>query len=196
MMWVNGVEKQVRPSRKVIECDFTQSDCWFWNYYWRNNTTHTPWRDSWWLYIQSSYNSGAVTWAIPSSIYSIWNLQKVEIELYSDWVGNWWGLSGYNDSNWLSRVWGNGSRSTWAIESTWTGSMVSTSVPTPAGWYTLTIDIANWVVYTSTSSSQQTLSQTAIDSILNKWASWELYLCVMKWNANYTSYLRKATFYF
>lgn len=184
---------EYKSSWHVIECDFTQSDCWFWNYYWRNNTTHTPWRDSWWLYIQSSNDSWTANWKIPQSIYSKWTLKKIVIELYSQWNWNGWWIAIISSDSPCTRTRWNLSQLNWTIESNWSWSS-SIWTQNPAWWYIFTIDLEKWEAYTDKSSNKLSIS-SHVTTIRSNFSSWNLALCVMKWNSSYTSYLRNATFY-
>lgn len=86
-MWVylypSGTETELKNAYigEVYECDFTQSDCWFTL---KQNSEWSYGRDSRWFYVYNGNTSSSSTlaltwWKIPSSIYSRWNLKKLEL---------------------------------------------------------------------------------------------------------------------
>lgn len=182
---------QVRPIKK-IECDFTQSDCWF-TFVGRTSTALSYGRNSNWLYTSaSSWQLYGAAWAIPSSVYSEWTPIKIELQLYAtqDQCGG--GVSVWVDTS-VVRAWRN------VIESYfWTLASVTLANNTP--WntvYIYTIDLKNGEAYISTESwTKLTLPSEVISGILSNWSSWTLNICNMLYRSSGTkySYIQKATF--
>lgn len=179
--------------KEPIVCDFTQSDCWF-----TFSSAHS-WvsygRDSNWFYgynTTSSYK--AVSWSIPSSIYSKWNFKKVELEIKGTQAWCWWWIS-YNLDTDYSRVWVNWNENDWNTSVTRTTLTNYTPVNTV---FTFTVDLENKVQFYSIEPSKTTaLTDSHISLIQSYWSNGNLWIVAMIMNQSGTyTYLQKATFYF
>ena len=178
-----------------IECDFTKSDCWF-TFYGRTTSGITYGRDSNWLYLSYSSWLGWVAWSIPSSIYSKWEIKKIELWFYSTIAGNWWWISYQTDTQ-FSRIWNSWvSWATW-FDNNW-GTHTNLDVAnTPSGWFTFTVDLENKLLSASYLSTTFSLSDSDISTIRNYWSNGNLnILGVLKNASNNKSYIQKAIFYY
>lgn len=181
-----------------VECDFTTSDNWFtyWAKWWGNNESYG--RNSNWLYCSSSYWA-FVTWKIPSSVYSLWTLMKIEFQFTSDiqwcwgWIYIWWAT----DDKPKIRTWNNAL--TWY---TWyTASNVTFSWNTPTS-STVTIDLENKVAKNSWyPSNTLAITDAWVTAIRDSWTAGTLYINAMRswnvstWTVHYW-YIKKAIFYY
>lgn len=172
--------------------DFTQWTQW-WTFY-RTNSNHTNWQDSWWLWIGSNNDSWVSSRKMPSSLYTWKQLLKVDITFYTASTWNGWGIWELNFDNW-TRIWWNWG-SAYKIETFWLiSSNVTTNLNVTYTWeYTFTVDLVNKVVSTSVSWTTQTLTDDNITALRNYWSNGTLWLWLMHWNRNSPSYLRNATF--
>ena len=176
-----------------IVCDFTQSDYWFTIYSAHSWVTYG--RDSNWFFgynPTSSYK--AISWSIPSNIYSKWNFKKVELEIKGTEAWCWWWIS-YNLDTDYSRVWWQGNMKDW-------NSPVSTTTldnyPPANTVFTFTIDLENKVQFYSVEPTKTlALSDSDVSTILNYWSNGSLWIVAMIMNQSGTyTYIQKATFYF
>jgi hypothetical protein len=183
--WTN----QVRP---VIECDFTQSDCWF-IYYWKTGSCNYG-RDSNWLYSITTGNTySAAAWKIPSSIYQIGNLNKIVFYLKATHSWCWWWIS-YQVDNKFCRTWIN-----WLEKNIVNSNIINLSSNTPANTaYTYTIDLINKECYNSIEPwTKQVLTDSEVSTIRWYWTNWNLNITSLLFNVSWVySYIQKANFYY
>ena len=177
--------QQVRPWIQKIECDFTTWDHWFTWYWWTSYTLSYGRESSHWLYL---YARGycAWAWSIPQSIYSKWDIKKIELDLYSTIALEWWWTNLNTEWAWI-RVWIN------MVQ--WDGA--TTVWNTPAWWFKFTIDLENKQATLSYTNTIVQLDDTWISSYKTWWSSWTLHLTALH-GANWTywyAFIEKATFY-
>lgn len=178
----------VRPIKK-IECDFTQSDFWF-VFAARTSTHPSYWRNSGWLYITQSWNyQEAVARKIPSDIYSLGNLKKLELVVRRDGGSALWGwICTWANANHFSFIWD-------FLNIYWGNTTTSvTTVGTSAGTdYIITVDIANSELYMSNSSTKVTIPSVDITSFNTDRTAGNANITVLlRWAS--TAYIKKATF--
>lgn len=171
----------------VIECDFTQSYCWF--TYAQNSGSCTYGRDSNWLYCKANswYSHQATAWKVPSNIYSK-NLKKATFEFSGTWTNNGWWFAIWVDSKViryftaLRVIW-------WTQNSAWT----TQSSPANTKW-TFTVDLENKLLSSSIYSTTLTLTDNAISAFNTDWAAGNVNITCISWDSSGTTwYLSKLT---
>lgn len=173
---------------KVIECDFTQSDCWF--TFAQKFDYCTYGRNSNWLYCTATgwYYNQAAAWKVPSNIYNQ-QLKKATFELSWTWTNNGWWFAVGIDTKTIRHF--NSLRiMRWTQNSTWT----SESSPANTKW-TFTIDFVNKVASSSLSSSTLSITDNAISAFNTDWSAGNVNIVSITWPThNSTSYLSKVIF--
>ena len=194
LTWVNNEEKQIYPAENKVYCDFTQSYCWF-TFSWRDNSKDWYWRNSNWLYIDHTNYSWwwAVSWLVPSNIYSKWELAKIEVTCYATITNCWWWITDNNKTGNFMQSWMTLVRAKrWGSETS-----VNTSWNPANTEFKIIIDLDWWLISTTADGTTLTLNSTQISAAKSDWTNWNVCLNQMIWTTNrWISYIRNATFYF
>lgn len=182
-VWTNLV-------RPAIKCDFTKSDCWF-VFYWRTASNITYGRDSNWLYCTRPQQLWACAWKVPSSIYSQWTLNKVELDIISSSSSvEVWAWICYGTDTYSIRIWG---RSMYCNIGSPT---VSWELVSLYETNTLVTDLVNGEFYcTSEPTNKVTLASGNISTARSYWTNGQLNLTIWVNQTNSVWHIKEARFY-
>ena len=183
----------------VVEVDFTT---WMhdFTYLWssRNNVAIQGRDNTNWLYITYN-NTSNIQWyfSIPSSIYTQWNIKKIEFETYSNIQQTWPMFNDNSISNWKDqpKTYFRVRYASIAICLNWSESYIDVW-NLPSWQYTTIFDFDNQEAYISTQPNNKiSIPNNYISRYKEMFSNWNMVVALAKWWNSWTVYLRKIKFY-